>query len=77
VSGMFHSLGTCAMKPRAVGGVVDPRLNVYGVENLKVADLSIVPLNVSANTYNTALMVGEKAFLIIAEDLGISTSETV
>lgn len=29
--------GTCAMKPREKGGVVDERLNVYGVENLKVA----------------------------------------
>ncbi|KAJ3855152.1 GMC oxidoreductase-domain-containing protein, partial [Lentinula lateritia] len=68
----WHSLGTCAMKPRGAGGVVDSRLNVYGVENLKVADLSIVPLNVGANTNNTALIVGEKAFLLIAEDLGIS-----
>ena len=25
------------MKPREQGGVLDPRLNVYGVENLKVA----------------------------------------
>jgi len=33
--------------------------------------LSIIPLNVGSNTYNTALIVGEKAFLIIAEDLGI------
>ena len=30
-------LGTCAMKPRDAGGVVDSRLNVYGVEGLKVA----------------------------------------
>ncbi|KAE9390923.1 alcohol oxidase [Gymnopus androsaceus JB14] len=75
VSTSWHSLGTCAMKPRAAGGVVDPRLNVYGVENLKVADLSTVPLNVGANTYNTALIVGEKAFLIVAEDLGVSTKE--
>jgi GMC oxidoreductase len=30
-------LGTCAMKPRQQGGVVDPRLNVYGTQNLKVA----------------------------------------
>ncbi|KIK54123.1 hypothetical protein GYMLUDRAFT_232266 [Collybiopsis luxurians FD-317 M1] len=67
----WHSLGTCAMKPRDRGGVVDPRLNVYGVMNLKVADMSIVPLNVGANTYSTALIIGEKAFLIIAEDLGI------
>ncbi|KAG2357738.1 GMC oxidoreductase-domain-containing protein [Suillus spraguei] len=51
--------------------VVDARLNVYGVANLKVADLSIVPKIVGTNTYSTALLVGEKAAMIIAEDLGI------
>ncbi|KAJ6507921.1 GMC oxidoreductase-domain-containing protein [Mycena vitilis] len=71
VATTWHSLGTCPMKPREQGGVVDSRLNVYGVRNLKVADLSIAPTNVAANTYNTALVVGEKAALIIAEDLGI------
>jgi alcohol oxidase len=34
------------MKPRAEQGVVDAQLNVYGVTNLKVADMSIVPKNV-------------------------------
>ncbi|KAK7688538.1 hypothetical protein QCA50_008076 [Cerrena zonata] len=67
----WHSIGTCAMKPRAEGGVVDSRLNVYGVRNLKVADLSICPGNVAANTYSTALLVGEKAACIIAQELGI------
>lgn len=71
VATTWHSIGTCAMKPREEGGVVDSRLNVYGVENLKVADLSITPENVGANTYNTAIAVGEKAAVIIAEDLGI------
>ncbi|KAG1799816.1 GMC oxidoreductase-domain-containing protein [Suillus plorans] len=66
-----HSLGTCAMKPEADHGVVDARLNVYGVSNLKVADLSISPLNVGTNTYSTALLIGERAAMIIAEDLGI------
>jgi alcohol oxidase len=47
-------LGTCPMKPREQGGVVDSSLNVYGTQNLKVVDLSIAPSNVSANTYNTA-----------------------
>ncbi|PPR03908.1 hypothetical protein CVT24_008100 [Panaeolus cyanescens] len=61
--------GTCAMKPRAHGGVVDERLNVYGVQGLKVADCSIFPGNVAANTYNTAIAIGEKAAVIIAEDL--------
>ncbi|KAI9447379.1 alcohol oxidase-like protein [Lactarius indigo] len=64
-------LGTCAMKPREQGGVVDARLNVYGVRGLKVADLSIPPANVSANTYGTALVIGERAAVIIAEELGI------
>ncbi|KAJ6522183.1 GMC oxidoreductase-domain-containing protein [Mycena vulgaris] len=67
----WHALGTCAMKPRDQSGVVDSRLNVYGVRNLKVADMSIAPLNVGANTYHTALMIGEKAAILIAEDLGI------
>jgi len=76
------------MKPREKGGVLDPRLNVYGVQGLKVAgmaesilsrrevrhtllDCSIMPSNVGANTYNTAIAIGEKAAVIIAEDLGI------
>ncbi|KAH7923954.1 alcohol oxidase [Leucogyrophana mollusca] len=67
-----HSLGTCAMKPKAQGGVVDSRLNVYGVQGLKVADLSIVPSNVAANTYSSALVIGEKAAVIIAEELNIT-----
>ncbi|KAJ6541035.1 hypothetical protein DFH09DRAFT_1089596 [Mycena vulgaris] len=60
----WHPLGTCAMKPREQSGVVDARLNVYGVKNLKVADMSIAPLNV-------ALMIGEKAAILIAEELEI------
>ncbi|KAK0236115.1 GMC oxidoreductase-domain-containing protein [Armillaria nabsnona] len=71
VATTWHSLGTCAMKPRSQGGVVDSRLNVYGVQNLKVADMSIAPSNVGANTYNSALIIGEKAAIIIAEELGI------
>jgi len=67
----WHSCGTCAMKPRGQGGVVDERLNVYGVQNLKVADISIIPENVGSNTYNTAIAIGEKAAVIIAQDLGI------
>ena len=32
----FHWLGTAAMLPREKGGVVDSRLKVYGVSNLRV-----------------------------------------
>ncbi|KAI0819181.1 alcohol oxidase-like protein [Trametes gibbosa] len=72
VATAWHSLGTCAMKRREDGGVVDARLNVYGVKNLKVADLSICPANVAANTYSTAVVVGEKAAVIVTQDMGIT-----
>lgn len=53
-------------------GVLDERLNVHGVTGLKVADLSICPDNVGCNTYSTALLIGEKAAMLVAEDLGYS-----
>jgi len=67
----WHSLGTCAMRAKGEGGVVDGDLNVYETKGLKVADLSMVPENVGANTNNTALVVGEKAAVIIGRELGI------
>jgi alcohol oxidase len=72
VNTTWHSLGTCAMKERSKGGVVDKDLNVYGTTGLKCVDLSIVPENVGANTNNTALAVGEKAATIIGAELGIT-----
>lgn len=67
----WHSLGTCAMREKEQGGVVDKDLNVYGTKALKLCDLSIVPENVGANTANTALMIGEKAASIVGKELGI------
>ncbi|KAG7291455.1 Alternative oxidase, mitochondrial precursor [Staphylotrichum longicolle] len=73
----WHCLGTCSMAPKEGNsivkhGVLDERLNVHGVKGLKVADLSICPDNVGCNTYSTALLIGEKAAVLIAEDLGYS-----
>lgn len=36
----WHSLGTCRMRPRESGGVVDRHLNVHGTEGLKIAGKS-------------------------------------
>ena len=41
-------MGTCAMKPREEGGVVDANLNVYGVEGLKVLGTTLLRERVSS-----------------------------
>lgn len=38
------------MLPRSKNGVVDPSLKVYGTTNVRVVDLSIVPLHFSAHS---------------------------
>lgn len=68
---VWHPACTCAMKPRSAEGVVDSKLNVYGVTGLKLVDLSILPNIVSANTYSMAVVVAEKAATIIRTELGL------
>jgi choline dehydrogenase len=62
-----HPVATCRMG----GGdsaVVDPRLRVRGVERLRVADASVIPVLPFANTNAPAIMVGEKGSDLIRED---------
>ncbi|KAK6066127.1 hypothetical protein SCUP515_10874 [Seiridium cupressi] len=67
----WHGLGTCEMAPRERLGVVDKNLCAYGVSGLRIADLSIVPENVCANTMSTVLAVAEKAADIFIDELGL------
>ncbi|KAL2758201.1 hypothetical protein ACRALDRAFT_1040242 [Sodiomyces alcalophilus JCM 7366] len=67
----WHSMGTAKIGSRDDNGVVDASLSVHGVERLKIADLSIPPANVAANTGNTAFAIGEKAADIIIKELGL------
>lgn len=71
ISTTWHSLGTCKMAPRAEKGVVDHTLGVHGLRNLKLADLSIPPQNVGANTGGTAFAIGERAADLFVRELGL------
>jgi choline dehydrogenase len=57
---IFHPVGTCRMGSGA-DAVVDPELRVKGVEGLRVADASIMPVVVNSQTNATCLMIGERA----------------
>jgi choline dehydrogenase-like flavoprotein len=56
---VFHPVGTCAMMPRELGGVVDEELRVYGVKGLRVVDASIMSTLVGGNTCQTVYAVAE------------------
>jgi len=55
-----HAVGTCKMGTDEMA-VVDAQLRVIGVENLRVADASIMPDDPSGNTNVPTMMIGEKA----------------
>src|SRR5919201_543406 len=57
---IYHPVGTCKMGS-GDDAVVDAELRVRGVEGLRVADASIMPVIPGGNTNAPAIMVGERA----------------
>ena len=57
---VHHPVGTCSMGKEDMS-VVDPSLRVHGVDGLRIADASVMPRLVGANTNAASVMIGEKA----------------
>lgn len=64
-----HTIGTCAMLPRELGGVVDPTLKVHGTANVRVVDASVIPHLVSGHTSAVVYALAEKAADLIKASL--------
>jgi choline dehydrogenase len=67
-TGIYHAVGAAAMGVSA-DDVVDPQLRVRGAEGLRVADASVLPVQVSGNTGAPAMLVGYRAADLILDDL--------
>ncbi|KAK4081319.1 CAZyme family AA3 [Trichoderma aggressivum f. europaeum] len=58
---IYHPVGTCAMLPKKDGGVVNPQLIVYGTNNLRIVDASIIPVLPSAHIQTAVYGIAERA----------------
>jgi choline dehydrogenase len=56
---VYHPVGTCKMGSDAAA-VVDQKLRVHGMQNLRVIDASVMPSMPSANTYSATMVIAEK-----------------
>ncbi|MBC6439116.1 MAG: GMC family oxidoreductase N-terminal domain-containing protein [Rhodospirillales bacterium] len=67
---VYHPSCTCRMGPDPAEAVVDSRLRVHGMKNLRVVDASVFPNVVSGNTNGPTMMTAHRAADFILEETG-------
>ncbi len=66
---IFHPVGTAKMgRSGDRMAVVDERLRLIGLENVRVIDASVMPTITSGNTNSPTMMIAEKGAMMICED---------
>lgn len=69
-----HQVGSCKMGVDQ-HAVVNPELKVYGVENLRVADASVIPFVPSGNCNAAIIMIAEKCADLIKSEYRLGTQK--
>jgi choline dehydrogenase-like flavoprotein len=67
----WHMSCTATMGTNAKDAVVDSTFKVFGLEGLRVVDLSVCPFVVNAHTQSTAYVMGEIGAEVLAEEHGL------
>lgn len=65
---VWHYIGSISMMKEELGGSVDSRLKLYGIENVRVVDASVLPIQLSAHLSSSLYGIAEKAADMIKED---------
>ena len=65
---VYHPVSTCRMGVDPKSSVVSPKLNVHGIDGLRIADCSVFPGIISGNTNAAAMMTGAKGAQLILAD---------
>lgn len=64
-----HQMGTCRMSTSEKTGVVNPRGQVWGVEDLYVADASVFPSASGVNPMVTNMAISDRTARCVLQDL--------
>ena len=70
----YHHQTCTAKMGRDSMAVVDSHLKVYGIENLRIADGSIMPRVATGNTMAPCVVIGERAAEVLRNDYRLETS---
>jgi choline dehydrogenase-like flavoprotein len=65
---VWHYIATLGMMKEELGGVVDSRLRVYGIRNVRAVDASVLPVQLSAHLSSSLYGIAEKAAGMIRDD---------
>lgn len=72
----LHQMGGCAIGASPKTAVVNERFQVFGKENLTIADGSIFPLSSGINPALSIMAHGHRASQILLEEFGVAASST-
>ncbi|KAF5354618.1 hypothetical protein D9757_012344 [Collybiopsis confluens] len=64
-----HIIGTAAMAPPELQGVVDTKLKVYGTNNLRIMDISVFPMELATHPQATVFAMSERLADIIKAEI--------